>query len=898
MTSSGQHDAAGSAATNWNVHTLLNMIIARGHDPAVVVTGADGSSVTSSEALVLHATGIAGSLLERGVSRGEPVALWAPNSADWIAVALGIMAAGAILVPIDDLLDDAQVMALLRWSGVRRIFSSSRHMASAANGLIQLGVVATAVDECSDIGGIPLDSLPIPGSEDAAVLSWTSGTTAAPKGFFLSYRNIATNIAALCQLHIVDRNDHVLLPLPLHHAYPFIVGTLTPLTIGAPLVLPGEIAGPAIIRALRDENVATIVGVPRLYEAMLAAIDARVTSRGRIARFGWRLLLRALGTVQRKTGLRPGALLFTGVRHHIGPRLRNLVSGGARLGLETARQLEALGWTVLSGYGLAETASLFTGNRPEDRCLASAGKPLADGEIRIAAADEEGVGEIELRGSSITSGYLNNPEANQTSFTADGWFRTGDLGFVDRRGFLHVTGRSKEVLVLAGGKKVNPEDLEQYYASVPQIRELAILEYEGQLVALVQPEPAPIREMGTLNLREGIRVALAERAQGLPAYQRLSGFALVSTALPRTRLGKYQRFLLPALYRQAMAGGLRREPRPLSTEDRMLLQDPTANAVWKLLQDRYPEHELDLDVDLGLELSVDSFAWMELAITLQDRFGVRLSESEVADIVTVRDLLSCCATKGQRSERPEPAVATAGQETDNWLASPGPFVGLLGLMLYGVNWLVMRVLFHLRVSGIEHLPHSGAFVIAPNHTSYLDPFALAAALPLRRARNTYWAAFATLLFKTRVRRLFSRAAHVFPVDERRPDKAIAAAVQILASGRTAVWFPEGWRSPDGELQRFQPGIGQVLLRTGAVAVPVYICGAFEAWPRHRRLPRPGRISVTFARCEPVEVLRGADSGSTDEERIATALRDRVLEVAKFGRPASSGGTHGPSSPPS
>ena len=143
------------------------------------------------------------------------------------------------------------------------------------------------------------------------------------------------------------------------------------------------------------------------------------------------------------------------------PHLRYLVSGGARLATETAEQLEALGWTVLSGYGLAETASLFTGNRPEDRCLASAGKPLADGEIRIASPDQEGIGELELRGPSITMGYLNNPEANRTSFTQDGWFRTGDLGFVDRRGFLHVTGRSKEILVLGGGKKVNPEDLEK-----------------------------------------------------------------------------------------------------------------------------------------------------------------------------------------------------------------------------------------------------------------------------------------------------------------------------------------------------------------------------------------------------------------------------------------------------
>ena len=280
---------------------------------------------------------------------------------------------------------------------------------------------------------------------------------------------------------------------------------------------------------------------------------------------------------------------------------------------------------MLCGYGLAETASLFTGNPPNERSLASAGKPLADGQIRIAAPDPDGIGEIELCGSSITKGYLNNSEANRTSFTSDGWFRTGDLGFVDRHGFLHVTGRSKEVLVLGGGKKINPEDLEQYYADAPQIREIAVLESEGRLVALVQPDPARVRDMGTLNLREGIRVALAERAQGLPAYQRLSGFALTDQPLPRTRLGKYRRFMLPELYRQALIGRTHREPRLLTAEDQLLLQDPTVNAVWTLLQERYPQRSIDLDVSLGLELDVDSFAWMELAITLQDRYGVQLS---------------------------------------------------------------------------------------------------------------------------------------------------------------------------------------------------------------------------------------------------------------------------------
>ncbi len=866
----------------WNIPRLLRSIAQRGQHPAIIVSGAEGFCIRTSEALVRDVVAFADGLRRNGIARREPIVLWAPNSAEWIVAALGIMAAGGVLVPIDDLWDVEQLEAVLTCSDARSVFTSARHLDAAGNMLRARGVTVTLVQPSSGSDTVPArvacENLPVPDAGDAAILSWTSGTTGTPKGFYLSYRNIGTNVRALCQLRIIGQDDRVLLPLPLHHAYPFVVGMLTPLAIGAPLVLPLDATGPAITLALRGGGITVVVGVPRLYEAIIGAIQARIAGHGRAMRLVWRLLMRLAILAQRSIGIRPGVVWFAGIRRNMAPRLRYLVSGGARLATEIAEQLEALGWTVLSGYGLAETASLFTGNRPGDRCLASAGKPLADGEIRIASPDQEGVGEIELRGSSITTGYLNNPEANRTSFTPDGWFRTGDLGFVDRRGFLHVTGRNKEILVLGGGKKVNPEDLERYYSEAPQIREIAVLEQEGRLVALVQPDPARVREMGTMNLREGIRVALAERSQGLPEYQRLYGYALTDQALPRTRLGKYRRFMLPGLYPRALAGGPRRTTRPLGPEDRELLHDPAAKAVWMLLQERYPEHALDLDMNLSLELNVDSFAWMELTIALQDRHAIQLNEADIAAIDTIRDLLRCCAGKARQPPEAIPASRVAEDQLSLWLAPTGLLLGLLGLLLYAINWLVMRVLFGLHVKGVENLPESGAFVLAPNHASYLDPFAIAAALPLSRARRVYWAGSVTLLFVTRARRLFSRTAHVFPVDERRPDKAIGAAVQVLNAGHAAVWFAEGWRSPDGKLQRFLPGIGEVLLRTGARAVPTCVRGTFDAWPRGRRLPRLGRITVEFGRPEAAECLRLAGKGRSDDERIAQALRDRVIAM--------------------
>jgi len=875
---------------HWSVVDLLGALAARGKHPAVIASGEGPVSVWDCETLARTAAGLAWGLRERRVERCVPVALWAPNSPAWIAAALAILAAGGVLVPLDDLADPAQVDAALELSGARLLFTTGGHGTDCA-GLLQKREVRAILLDLSDAAAEESwrallrerkETLPKPRDEDPAALLWTSGTTGTPKAFYLTHGNIGANVEALEGLNLVGGEDRALLPLPLHHAYPLIVGTLSTLTIGTPVVLPGGATGPLLMKALREGNVTTIVGVPRLYDAILSAIEARVATGSAAMRMAWRTLLRLSILVQNATGLRLGRLLFGAVRRGIAPRLRILVSGGAKLERETAEKLEALGWVVLSGYGLAETASLFTGNRPGERRMGSTGKPLAGGEIRIGSPDEQGIGEIELRGPSITKGYLNNPEATRSTFTEDGWFRTGDLGYVDPRGFLFVTGRAKEVLVLGGGKKVNAEDLERVYGSAPGIREIAVLEDRGSLVALVRADPAQLRARGATNVRDGARIVLAEKAQRLPSYQRLSGFALTDQVLPRTRLGKYRRFLLPDLYAQALAGGGRRVAHELGPEDAELLSDPTAAAIWAFLRGRYPDQALDLDVNLNLDLNLDSLSWMELTMTLEERYGLRFSEQDVAGIETIRDLLRIGIERRKGAPAPaaeEPAIAT---DIDRWLAPTGAVLRGIALFLFALNWVVMHGLFRLRVEGRDRLPAAGPFLIAPNHVSDLDALAIAAALPLATARNVYWAGDIFRLFFHPLTRLICRIVHLFPVDEKHPDAAVTAAARVLKRGQIQVWFPEGWRSPDGRLQRFLPGIGKVLLRSGAPVVPAHIAGAFEALPRGRRIPRFRRITLIFGPAVAPGPLLSAGTGRTEDERIASALRQRVIELAREG----------------
>jgi long-chain acyl-CoA synthetase len=873
----------------WTIDGVLRDLARRGRHPAVISFGENGLLTCDSAALAARTLRLVRGLRECGVGRGTAVALWAPNTPMWIVAALAVLAAGGTLVPVDDLADPDQFAAAIESSRARLVLTTAQHFARCSVAIHASGTRAILLDDgalpgCGaaswqSLSSEPAAELPDVAADDPAVLSWTSGTTGAPKAFQLSHRNIATNVEALRQLGVVGRDDRALLPLPMHHAYPFVVGVLTTLTIGVAIVLPGEATGPSLMRALREAGVTTIIGVPRLYEALAAAIAAGLDARGRAIGLLLRALLRLVVIVQRASGVSLGRCLFRAVRRGVAPRLRLLVSGGARLEQRVEEELRALGWQVLSGYGLAETASLFTGNRPGARRAGSAGRPLADGEIRIAEPDVDGIGEIELRGSSITRGYLGNPDANRAAFTADGWFRTGDLGFIDRDGFLYVTGRIKETLVLGGGKKVNPEELERLYAAAPEIAEIAVLEYDGALVALARPNPMRLHGRGATNIRDGIRVILGETAQRLPSHQRLAGFALTNEVLPRTRLGKYRRFQLPALYARALAGSSGRVPHPPTTEDEALLREPAAAAVWQLLRRHFPDRPLDLDIDLSLDLNLDSFGWMELSVLLQEQAGVRLAEADFARTETIRDLLRVSIDRHaatSRLPRGEPAFTL---DAGYWLAPTGLALTALGALLYAANRTIMRGLFRLRVGGLDRLPETGPFVITPNHISYLDGLVVAAALPWSRLRRLYWSGDALRLFPNPLTRVFCRAAHFFPVDAMHPGTALDTANRVLAAGDILVWFPEGWRSPDGRLQHFLPGIGQLLLRSGAPAVPALIGGTFEALPRNRRLPRLHPLTISFGDPAPAGALRPAGSGATDQERVTDGLRRRLLAIA-------------------
>ncbi len=872
---------ATSASTADTEPTLCSMLESwgrRGDCPAILAFHKGGCVTRSYGEIASAAQAFGRGLARRGLGRIEPVVICARNSPEWVIAYFGILCAGALPVPVNDLASRRELAQILAVSGARRIITTVRHESEfrALSPDVEIILIdgdgAEIWRPISDSSGTLLPRI---GALDPASLLWTSGTTGVPKGVPLSHRNFIANIDALLSEQITNASDRVLLPLPLHHAYPFTVGLLHTFSVGAAVLLPSGITGPEITEAGRLGGATAIVGVPRLYAALFDAVAAGARARGRFAAFLFESLLTFSQAARRYLGIYAGRIFFAPIHKTIGVKIRLLASGGARLDPELGRRLEGLGYEVLTGYGLTETSPMLTMSPRGRGRVGAEGIPARGVALRIDAEPGQDFGEILATGPNVFSGYWKNEAATRAAFTADGWFRTGDLGFLDTDHYLHITGRKSEMIVLPGGEHVFPEEIEARYGSVAVLRELAVLEEAGKLVALVVPDESFIRMHGAARLEASLREELENASAALAPYQRISGFVLTRDALPRTHLGKVKRHLLPDLYARAKLPGFAAEEE-ISESDRKFLAEPLAAAIRDWLMQRYPGKRVVLDSMLQIDLGIDSLEWVTLTLELQQRLGIALTEQALSRIVTLRDLIAeamaVAAVMPSSSSAPL-AAASEIPETSPWLKPQGPFLRLLGFVLYHCNRALMRAAFGITVEGLERVPIKGPLVLAPNHASLLDAFLVAAALPFARLQHAYWAGWTGYLFGNRLRRFFSRVARVVPMDpDRTPAEGLAFGLAALARGEALVWFPEGRRTRTGEIGPFLRGVGYLLARTRVPAVPVRLVGSFHARWWH------SRVAVIFGDPMIPDELESAGAGADSFARIADALRSAVVAL--------------------
>ncbi len=852
-------------------------------------------TVTYGE-LANRAMNLASHLIRSGAKRNDCIAIISENRPEWSAAYLAILTSGCIAVPLDMQHGPEEVRTLLLDAGAGIVLQSnktsgqlivfSEHFRQSA-GRDALLINFDSIEYREIEMGSQAELLQPCDQDDIASIIYTSGTTGNPKGVVLTHRNFCSDAQALIDARIVSHEDNVLSILPLHHTYAFMCTLMVPLFLGASITYPLSMKGPDMIAAIQKKSVSVVIGVPQLLSMIRNGIVTRINARPKSLAFLLTKLMALSGAIRKGLGINIGKLIFRSVHRSFGNRFRFFASGGARLDPVVMEDLEALGFTVLEGYGLTETSPVVTFNPPERRKPGSAGKPLPSVSIRIAHSSDGSEGEIEISGPMVMQGYYNKPAAT-AEVIHDGWFRTGDIGRLDHDGYLFITGRSKEVIVLSSGKNIYPEDVEKMYLSSRLIKEICItgIEHQGitdSLHAVIVPDFEYAKQAAISNLYDAIKWEINALSGRLPSYMRIQGFTLQKDPLPRTALGKLRRFMIKAGKPQPEA-----EKQYASVADVVLFSDCVGSKVLKAVTDMSKsDQEIQADDNLELDLGLDSLSRIELVVALETALSLKLSEDFMADIHTVRELV-------EKIRRYSEGPKTAGVEKTGWkeIISAEPeeqimlekpeLMMLPSRVVYAALKLLMKLFFRLEARGLKNISAPGNFIITPNHASYLDGFIVVLSLPFSVFRNLYLLGISDFFAGT-LKGWFAKRAHVIPIDSSAYlNRALQTSAYVLRHGRSLCVFPEGGRSPDNSLLEFKKGVGILAIEMGMPVVPVYIKGAFEALPRDSAWPKFRKISVTFG--APLSIkdvdFSKKPEGIDDYQHFANMLRERVRELSQ------------------
>jgi long-chain acyl-CoA synthetase len=519
-----------------------------------------------------RATHAFAALLEHeGVRPGDRVALLSENRPEWGIAWLAILEAGAVVVPLDALLREQEVGELLATSAATHAVASARllPLLEQARALRAPNLRLLALDP---VGGLPSfddarrlfpDATARASSahgDDLAVLIFTSGTTGQAKGVMLSHSNLLHNVEAVAQTFEFGPRDRFLSVLPLHHTFESTAGLLCPLRIGASVAYARSLKSNELREDLRTSRATLLLGVPLLYEKLLSALHRGIDDAPAARRLLARTLLGLTQGARRTIGVRWGRRLLRSLREASGmASVRMFVCGAACLPAEVFWGFVDFGWPVLEGYGLTECSPVVAANRPHHPRPGAVGWPLAGVDVRIDQPDADGNGEIVVRGPNVMLGYFGNPAAT-AEVLHDGWFSTGDLGQLTPDGRVRITGRLKNMIATAAGKKIYPEEIEIHLSNSPFILEVVVVggkdargereEVHAHVFPDFQMLEALARSTGrTFDdafVQETLQREIELRGQLLAPWKRVKRVVVHREEFPKTTTGKIRRLGDPA----------------------------------------------------------------------------------------------------------------------------------------------------------------------------------------------------------------------------------------------------------------------------------------------------------------------------------------------------------------
>jgi long-chain acyl-CoA synthetase len=772
-------------------------------------------------------------LRKNGLQKGDAVLLLAPNSPYWICVWWGCLLEGCIPVPLNIQSTSETVERIAEQTGAKALFKFL-HYKQKLPARLKIYDIEFMQEFLEGIENAQFSSEAGAGENDIAELMYTSGTTGDPKGVILTHKNLLSNLETLASLVVISEKDVFLSVLPLSHIFEQMAGFLFPFSRGAVIVYAHS---PIAIRSLLKEyRVTHMIAVPEFLRIIMDKIEAASGA-----------LLRLSLKIQNK---RIRKILFWPVRRNLGRRLQTVASGGASLDPELEKKWDALGINLLQGYGLTETSPIISTNTYGERCIGSVGKILPNVKVKIAPD-----GEIWVKGPNVFQGYFKNKEKTKETFTADGWFKTGDIGELDQNGFLYIKGRKKYMILGPGGQNVYPEDIEFELNKLADVSDSAVVGLEKPGGAVEIHAVLLFKKEVEANIESIVKKA----NQKLASYQQIQGWsAWPKDDFPRSATKKVKK--------EEVLKWLRSRKEPAFAK---AVADEIKTPLIRLLAEITGRDisEINAKTRLVPELNLDSLLRVELVARIEEKFGAIIDEAAIAPATSVADL-----EKMVKDQKPAPPISLFKKWPRlRWIS----WIRTLGQIF--LVFPLFRIFMEVKIEGAENLRDLRLpAVFMPNHTSYLDSFAVLRALPFYIRKRAAFAAAQDVLYKYKsigiLGELFLNA-FPFPRQEYENIKAgLECMGKLLDWQFSVVIYPEGKISLSGKLQSLKRGAGLIAVEMDASIVPVKIIGANAIMPDRKWFPRKRRGIVVVKFGKPIK-FKKSDSYIETTEKLQEVIKN-------------------------
>ena len=755
-------------------------------------------------------------LQKNGFGKNDIIGILSANSPDWCITFMAVTSIGAYALPMDTNLNAERYEEMVKEVKAKAVFISdsfSKMIKSSATYDISL---SANMGKEKDFKPVDIDM------DHIASLLFTSGTTGKPKVVMLTHKNFIT-----CSMEIDKFEEHYeevqLAILPLFHVYAFVATFLAPLFSKSTIVFQNSLKGPDIIQSLQENDITVFPAAPLMWELFFDSLASKLKAESQF-KYNFFMFFVNNAPVLNKIGL--GFLvrkIFTPVHDVFGHSHHFFISGGAPLKKEYFTYFKNMGFNIMEGYGLSETTGPIAIPYHKNAKAGCVGPPVKGNEVKVENINEDGIGEICLRGDAVSPGYYKNDEANKQAYDEEGFFHTGDLGRVNENGHIYITGRMKNVIVLDSGKNVYPEELEFYYKESPEIAEIAVIsrQIEGRatLFAVIVPAHKNDQSYGI------IKQELAALNRNLPAYRRVYNFAVSFDPLPKNSTRK-------VLYREVI-NELEKGIYQTDENDTAVLQniltgnDPAEQEAVEALKSRFKKETLYESQTLS-DFNIDSLGFVDLCVYLEEKLGVSIDVEELKRRETLGEMVAFLSTL----EKAE------GQSSDDRIlrseieVKPFRFFNPFNHFVLFCFKTVCRACWKLKVINGEKINYDGNIFIA-NHSSYLDVIWVSAAIDWRFRKHVYVTGKKKFFF---LRYLFPMFP-MLPIEEGKTIETLKVNADILRQGKNLIIFPEGGRSDDGEIKPFMSGAAYLARNLDRKIIPFTIKGAYEVWPRQRKLPR-------------------------------------------------------------